>query len=84
MTHVVIKCSCFVSLFPVWLPTFKTWLSFVSCSFSWISRCRNSNNKIDGAKDLLTQGSIASGGPLTQRSVASGWNETVLKVVPFF
>ena len=49
-----------------------------------ISNVVGSNEKIDGAKDLLTQGSIASGGPLTQRSVASGWNETVLKVVPFF
>ena len=47
-------------------------MSFVSCNFSWISRCRNSNDKIDDTGDLLTQGSIANGGPLTQESVASG------------
>ena len=58
-------------------------MSFVSCNFSWISRCRNSNDKIDDTGDLLTQGSIASGGPLTQGSVASGCNEIVHKVEPF-
>ena len=59
-------------------------MPFVSCNFSWISRYRNSNDKIDGAGDLLTQGSIASGGPLTQGSVVSAGNETVHKVEPFF
>ena len=49
-----------------------------------ISNVVGSNDKIDGAGDLLTQGSIASGGPLTQGSVASGWNEAVHKVEPFF
>ena len=43
-----------------------------------------SNDKIDGAGDLLTQGSIASGGPLTQGSVVSWWIETVHKAEPFF
>ena len=36
-----------------------------------ISNVVGSNDKIDGARDLLTRGSIASGGPLTQGSVVS-------------
>ncbi|XP_050291950.1 protein FAR1-RELATED SEQUENCE 5-like [Quercus robur] len=36
-----------------------------------ISSVVGSNDKIDGAGGLLTQGSIASGGPLTQESVTS-------------
>ena len=43
-----------------------------------------SNEKINGAGGLLTQGSVASGGPMTQESVISGWNEMVHKVKPFF
>ena len=38
-------------------------MSFASCNFSWICRCRNSKDKLDGARDFLTQRSIASGGP---------------------
>ena len=43
-----------------------------------------SNNKINGAGGLLTQGSVASGGPLTQVSATSGWYPMVHKVKPFF
>ena len=83
MTHVVIKGSCFVSLFSFWL-TFKTWLCllFLAILVGLVDAV-TPTNKIDGAGDLLTQGSIASGGPLTQGSVASGCNETVHKVEPF-
>ena len=49
-----------------------------------ISNVVGSNEKIDGAGDLLTQGSIASRGPLTWGSVASEWNETIHKFEPFF
>ena len=49
-----------------------------------ISSVVGSNDKINGAGGLLTQGSIASGGPLTQESFTSGWNEMVHKVMPFF
>ena len=40
-----------------------------------ISSVVGSNEKINGAKGLLTQGSVASGGLFTQGSVTSGWNE---------
>ncbi|XP_023894026.2 protein FAR1-RELATED SEQUENCE 5-like [Quercus suber] len=43
-----------------------------------------SNDKINGAGGLMTQGSVASGGPLTQESITSGWNPMVHKVKPFF
>ncbi|KAF3955830.1 hypothetical protein CMV_018996 [Castanea mollissima] len=36
-----------------------------------------SNDKINGAGGLLTQGSVASGGPLTQESITNGWNPMV-------
>ena len=49
-----------------------------------ISSVVGSNNKINGAGGLLTQGSIASGGSSTQESVTSGWNEMIHKVKPFF
>ncbi|XP_050259003.1 protein FAR1-RELATED SEQUENCE 5-like [Quercus robur] len=49
-----------------------------------ISSVVGSNDKINGAGGLLTQGSVASGGPLTQESFTSGWNEMVHKVKPFF
>ena len=49
-----------------------------------ISSVVGSNNKINGAGGLLTQGSIASGGSSTQESVISGWNEMVHKVKSFF
>ena len=42
-----------------------------------------SNDNINGAGGLLSQGSIASGGPLTQESITSGWNPMVHKVKPF-
>ena len=62
------------SLFCLVYFPFDCWhsrLGYVFCflQFNWISRCRNSNGKIDGAGDLLTQGSIARGGPLTQGSM---------------
>ncbi|XP_075674731.1 protein FAR1-RELATED SEQUENCE 5-like [Castanea sativa] len=49
-----------------------------------ISSVVGSNDKIDGAGGLLTQGIVANGGPLTQESVTNGWNEMVHKVKPFF
>ena len=49
-----------------------------------ISSVVGSNDKINGVGGLLTQRSVASGGPLTQGSVTSGWNEMVHKVKPFF
>ncbi|KAL4614081.1 hypothetical protein ACB092_07G029500 [Castanea dentata] len=49
-----------------------------------ISSVVGSNDKINGAGGLLTQGSVASGGPLTQESVTNGWNEMIHKVKPFF
>jgi len=49
-----------------------------------ISSHVGSNDKIDSARGLLSQGSVASGGPLTEGSVASGSNEMVHKVEPFF
>ena len=49
-----------------------------------ISSVVDSNDKINGAGGLLTQGSVASGSPVTQESVTSGWNEMVHKVKPFF
>ena len=49
-----------------------------------ISSVVGSNDKINGAGGLLTQGSVASRGPLTQESVTSGWNEMVHKDKPFF
>ncbi|KAL0002924.1 hypothetical protein SO802_016705 [Lithocarpus litseifolius] len=44
-----------------------------------ISSVIGSNDKINGARGLLTQGSVASGGPVTQE-----WNEMVHKFKPFF
>ncbi|KAL0013275.1 hypothetical protein SO802_000344 [Lithocarpus litseifolius] len=49
-----------------------------------ISSVVGSNDKINGAGGLLTQGSVASGGPLTQESATSGWNPMVHKVKLFF
>ena len=49
-----------------------------------ISSVVGSNDKLNGAGGLLIQGSIASGGPLTQESFTSEWNEMVHKVKPFF
>ena len=49
-----------------------------------ISSVVGSNDKINGAGGLLTQGSVASGGLSTQESVTSGWNEMIHKVKPFF
>nr|XP_023918680.1 protein FAR1-RELATED SEQUENCE 5-like [Quercus suber] len=49
-----------------------------------ISNVVGSNDKINSARGLLTQGSVASEGPLTQESFTSGWNEMVHKVKPFF
>nr|XP_023929565.1 protein FAR1-RELATED SEQUENCE 5-like [Quercus suber] len=43
-----------------------------------------SNDKINGVGGIMTQGSVASGGPLTQESITSGWNPMVHKVKPFF
>ena len=49
-----------------------------------ISSVVGSNDKINGVGGFLTQGSVASGGLLTQESFTSGWNEMVHKVKPFF
>ena len=49
-----------------------------------ISSVVGSNDKINGAGGLLTQGSVASGGPLTKESVTSEWNEMIHKVKSFF
>ena len=45
-----------------------------------ISSVVGSNDKLNGAEGLLIQGSIASGGHLTQDSFTSEWNEMVHKV----
>ncbi|KAK7809585.1 hypothetical protein CFP56_018328, partial [Quercus suber] len=49
-----------------------------------ISTVVGSNDKINSAGSLLIQGHVASGGPLTQESITSGWSPMVHKVKPSF